>query len=555
MLNKCSKTGFWVCMLVLLILLCTWSHLGDRIDSDEGTNPTAAMAAAVPSPGDRDQDGLSDRVEKAHGLNPTLSDTDADGKKDGAEGIQADTDGDGIIDALESALDDSDLDGVVDELDAENTNPDNDSDGDGYGNGLETAIGTDPLSAKSTPPDQDKDGIPDRIDADKAPISFTIRKDQKKISLKGAFTDILQVKKLQDVLDEGNVTYENGVIIQNKLLMDNGVIDATYALIPTFLALYRSGTITFTDGTLEISGVVARIEDKQQMEKQLIQHAGLIHFVNDTHVAKEIQSPAAATEEHTAPAAVAAQPIAFEIQKVGSHFSLAGTFATIDQIAALQQALDDSGALYQNGALTQDEHRDGDRVIALTQKLIPHFIERYSKGAILYHDGILRIVGDVPREDDTNMMERLLAANANGIAYRNETTVVKPATVSDEERKSILDEIHGILTEAKITFQTASAKLTDAGAAVVKRVGEILLKHPGVRIRIGGHTDSDGNDQANMKLSQSRVETVKKSLIQQGIDPFRLRAKGYGETQPIAPNDTAENKAKNRRVEFEIIGE
>ena len=663
MLNKCTKTGFFVCLLVLLILLCTWLHVGDI----QANRDTAATPAAVVShdtealPVDRDKDGLSDAVEKEHKLNPMLSDTDGDGKSDGQEGVSLDIDGDGIIDALESALDDSDLDGVadeldkenanpdndndgdgfgnaletrentnpldaksfpnldkdndglkdseevkakldptkadtdgdgkndgkeglsadtdgdgiidalesavndadkdgvVDELDNENTNPDNDSDGDGYGNGLEAAEGTNPLDAKSVPADRDHDGIPDSIDADKEPITFTILKKGDHVSLAGTFTDVLQAQNLKTALDNGKVTYENGVILQDKYLVDDGVTDATRALVPKFLALYQNGKILFKDGTLEISGDVASTEDKTAMEKLLVASAGLIHFVNDTRVIEPPKPEPVAEETPTSgltpKVAVEKQPISFEITKEGSHFGLEGTFANIEQISAFQNALDNVGALYQNGTLKQDENLEGDRVVALTEKLIPHFASQYKKGSIAYQNSTLIVEGEVFSDNDKNMMERLLSANSMGIPYQNKTVVVQPAEVSDQERQAFLSEIQSILSNAKITFKTASAKLTEKGAAVVKEVGDILLKHPAVRVEIGGYTDSDGKDEANLKLSQSRVDSVKKSLAKQGIDPFRMRTKGYGESNPIAPNDSAENKAKNRRVEFKIIGE
>ena len=560
-LNKCTRIGFWVCLLVLLILLCTWWHTGKiQLPKESAAATVVATAHGVKKEvADRDHDGLSDAVEKEHGLNPLFADTDGDGKSDGVEGTSADTDGDGIIDALESALDDSDLDGVVDELDNENTNPDNDSDGDRYSNGLEKAVGTNPLDAHSVPADRDHDGIPDSIDADRDPITFTILKEANRVSLAGTFGNVLQAQNLKTVLDDGKVNYTNGVILEDSHLADDGVIDAVRALVPTFLTLYHNGKIVFKDGTLVISGEVGSAADKQTMEKRLVQSAGLIHFVNDTRV---VAPPKAEPTVHDTPASEAAsgaavdkQPITFAITKDGSRFGLEGTFANMAQIERLQHTLDNVGALYQNGTLKQKENLEGDRVVDLTAKLIPHFAGQYKKGSITYQNGTLVVEGEVFDESDKNITERLLAANPTGIPYQNKTVVVKPATVSVQEREAFLSEIHTILSNAKITFRIASAKLTDKGAAVVKEVGEILLKHPAVRVEIGGYTDSDGNDEDNLKLSQARVDTVRKALIRQGIDPFRMRSRGYGENNPIAPNDSAENKAKNRRVEFKIIGE
>ena len=73
-------------------------------------------------------------------------------------------------------------------------------------------------------------------------------------------------------------------------------------------------------------------------------------------------------------------------------------------------------------------------------------------------------------------------------------------------------------------------------------------------MEIGGHTDSDGDAEYNKKLSQERVDMVKKALVEFGLNGDRFITKGYGESKPLVPNDTAENKAKNRRVEFKVIG-
>ncbi len=72
-------------------------------------------------------------------------------------------------------------------------------------------------------------------------------------------------------------------------------------------------------------------------------------------------------------------------------------------------------------------------------------------------------------------------------------------------------------------------------------------------MRIEGHTDSVGNDTANLKLSQKRADSVMAQLIKLGIDPGRLEAVGFGETKPIASNATKAGKAENRRTEFNIV--
>ena len=82
---------------------------------------------------------------------------------------------------------------------------------------------------------------------------------------------------------------------------------------------------------------------------------------------------------------------------------------------------------------------------------------------------------------------------------------------------------------------------------------ELLQKNPTLKIEIAGHTDNKGDKKYNQTLSQKRAESVVNYLVQKGIALTRLTAKGYGDTMPVAPNVTEENKAKNRRTELKVL--
>jgi len=85
------------------------------------------------------------------------------------------------------------------------------------------------------------------------------------------------------------------------------------------------------------------------------------------------------------------------------------------------------------------------------------------------------------------------------------------------------------------------------------QLADVLKKRPEYKLRISGHTDNVGYAANNMQLSIRRANAVKTFLVQNGIDEDRLITQGFGQTKPIAPNDTKEGRAKNRRVEMEII--
>ena len=85
---------------------------------------------------------------------------------------------------------------------------------------------------------------------------------------------------------------------------------------------------------------------------------------------------------------------------------------------------------------------------------------------------------------------------------------------------------------------------------VINKIYELMNEHTDVKFSVEGHTDSDGNDDFNRKLSEQRAESVVNKLVVMGISKDRLVSKGLGETVPVASNDTPEGKASNRRVEF-----
>jgi OmpA-OmpF porin, OOP family len=102
-----------------------------------------------------------------------------------------------------------------------------------------------------------------------------------------------------------------------------------------------------------------------------------------------------------------------------------------------------------------------------------------------------------------------------------------------------------------VNFAFDSAELTQQSLTILDGVAEILTKHPDLKITIAGHTDSVGTADYNKKLSQRRTESVRSYLISRGVNAANLTAVGFGEEQPIASNDEAEGRAKNRRVELQ----
>ena len=103
-----------------------------------------------------------------------------------------------------------------------------------------------------------------------------------------------------------------------------------------------------------------------------------------------------------------------------------------------------------------------------------------------------------------------------------------------------------------ILFESGKATLKPSSYDMLDEVISILKEYPDYNLRIGGHTDSDGTEEANLLLSQARVDAVKAYLLSKGASGSRMEATGFGESKPIATNNTSAGKMQNRRVELEL---
>ncbi len=111
-----------------------------------------------------------------------------------------------------------------------------------------------------------------------------------------------------------------------------------------------------------------------------------------------------------------------------------------------------------------------------------------------------------------------------------------------------------LLSSNEINFATNSSDIDASSNRLLSDLIEVANQCPEAKIEIGGHTDSSGSDDYNLRLSQARASSVMSYLINNGVDDRRLSAVGYGETNPITDNESDEGKAKNRRIEFNVKG-
>jgi outer membrane protein OmpA-like peptidoglycan-associated protein len=175
------------------------------------------------------------------------------------------------------------------------------------------------------------------------------------------------------------------------------------------------------------------------------------------------------------------------------------------------------------------------------------------------------MVGDMPAEKVTGRFEKTLGAGAYTLKVMAEDTAYLPyERVIDIEAAKTLEiqvalvkkEFKIVLPEVYFEFDKSDIKpesypVLDGGAETIKIV---FAGNADVKIEVQGHTDSKGSDEYNLNLSNRRANSVKDYLvINHGLTPDRLLARGYGESRPVASNDTDAGRAKNRRVEFVVI--
>ena len=125
--------------------------------------------------------------------------------------------------------------------------------------------------------------------------------------------------------------------------------------------------------------------------------------------------------------------------------------------------------------------------------------------------------------------------------------------IANKSLKLVPIEAGQVVRLNNISFQFAKATLTPESFPELDRIALTMNESTKLTIELGGHTDNVGGDAANLKLSQDRADTVREYLIGKGIEPDRIASKGYGESRPVATNDTPVGQAANRRVEFTIL--
>lgn len=171
------------------------------------------------------------------------------------------------------------------------------------------------------------------------------------------------------------------------------------------------------------------------------------------------------------------------------------------------------------------------------------------------------LTGQVPTDADVFAAGQVALSVEDAVDIDNQLTaagappvddVIDPGEATDLEI-TIQHQLTRVATLDPIRFDTGSIDIVPESLATLAEVAGILNQNPSLRVEIRGYTDSDGDPAENLARSQSRADAVLAALAGLQVDGTRLVALGYGDADPIAPNETQEGKERNRRIEFRIL--
>jgi OOP family OmpA-OmpF porin len=181
----------------------------------------------------------------------------------------------------------------------------------------------------------------------------------------------------------------------------------------------------------------------------------------------------------------------------------------------------------------------------------------------LLKEGELRVTpeavavsGSSTLETAPDDVEALLRAKVEGAASVEVRYDAVAAAIEARPRpEACAAEIEAILAGETILFPPSSAAIADESRDVIEAIAGVLRSCPGTRFEIGGHTDSQGREEMNRQLSERRAAAVLRALMEQDLPLVELTARGYGPDAPVADNRTDEGRARNRRIEFTLLGD
>ena len=236
-------------------------------------------------------------------------------------------------------------------------------------------------------------------------------------------------------------------------------------------------------------------------------------------------------------------------------------YASGNKAPAIQTDIENrsTAALATQASLVGVSSKADGRDILLTGTVTNEEEKRHAEEIALSTHGVRIVdnqvqIGEQPQQAVAATPKYVLRSSANVESLPEsfpplETESEKQDITNIETAQKNIDE----LNLSNISFLHGSATLTETASETLDKIAQTLHQHSNMRLHVAGHTDNTGDSNYNLTLSADRAQSVVNYFINQGIEGSRLVAKGLGDRQPIASNDTKEGRSKNRRIEFKLL--
>ena len=185
--------------------------------------------------------------------------------------------------------------------------------------------------------------------------------------------------------------------------------------------------------------------------------------------------------------------------------------------------------------------------------IFPLLKSTIKNGTFVFKDKTVEVSGDVSGEESKTKILRALD-NVAGADLTVNDQLQTPNSRGSKGKKSgpLQVKLNELLLGKTVEFDSSSSRLRSDNHKLLDSIVEVLKSDSNAQIEVSGHTDKNGKEEKNIRLSQRRADAVKKYLVDKGIKSSRFEAIGHGSSLPIADNNTFDGQRKNRRIEFNV---
>jgi OmpA-OmpF porin, OOP family len=174
-------------------------------------------------------------------------------------------------------------------------------------------------------------------------------------------------------------------------------------------------------------------------------------------------------------------------------------------------------------------------------------------GTFVFKDKIVEVRGEISGEDAKTKVLRAIGGVAGiDLTVNDQLQITMAHGARGKKAGPLQTRLNDLFVGKSIEFDTGSSRLRADSHKLLNAIADVLNADADAKIEIGGHTDSNGTETKNVRLSQRRAEVVKNYLVDKGIRSNRIEAVGYGSSLPIAEDSTFDGQRQNRRIEFQV---